>query len=189
MIRPEKKTKLCLCVEKLSRSVKHLFLIFTQSWILLFVSFSYRIRQCFIQFEDSIQCTMCIFVNNQFRTCANAFPNEFTVRSYEYARVNIEFFTGCKKIKQQRISFVLGYLHMILWKISTAINIKHRILAFNKLLIKKKSISDSLYAFKWKKNFLFCRLYFQIFDAKTRIFWGMELFSCIWSFSQILFLE
>ena len=45
------------------------------------------------------------------------------------ARVNIGFFTGFKKIKQQRISFVLGYLRMILWKISTAINIKHRILA------------------------------------------------------------
>jgi hypothetical protein len=38
-----------------------------------------------------------------------------TVRSYEYARVNIEFFTGRKKIKQRRISFVLGYLRMILW--------------------------------------------------------------------------
>ena len=24
------------------------------------------------------------FINKQFRTCANAFPNEFTVRSYEY---------------------------------------------------------------------------------------------------------
>jgi hypothetical protein len=48
-------------------------------------------------------------------------------------RINIEFFTGCKKIKQQRISFVLGYLRMILWKISTAISIKHRILAtFNR---------------------------------------------------------
>ena len=45
------------------------------------------------------------------------------------ARVNIGFFIGCKKIKQQRISFVLGYLRMILWKISTAISIKHRILA------------------------------------------------------------
>jgi mannose/fructose/N-acetylgalactosamine-specific phosphotransferase system component IID len=40
------------------------------------------------------------------------------------ARVNIEFFTGCKKIKQWHISFVLGYLHMILWKTSTAISIK-----------------------------------------------------------------
>jgi hypothetical protein len=35
--------------------------------------------------------------------------------------VNIEFFPGWKKIKQRRISFVLGYLRMILWKISTAI--------------------------------------------------------------------
>ena len=29
------------------------------------------------------------------------------------ARVNIEFFTECKKIKQRHISFVLGYLRMI----------------------------------------------------------------------------
>jgi hypothetical protein len=36
-------------------------------------------------------------------------------------QVNIEFFPGWKKIKQWRISFVLGYLRMILWKISTAI--------------------------------------------------------------------
>jgi hypothetical protein len=48
-------------------------------------------------------------------------------------------FTGYKKIKQRRISFVLRYLRMILWKISTAISIKHRIWAtFNKS--KKKSI-------------------------------------------------
>ena len=53
-------------------------------------------------------------------------------------RVNIEFFPGWKKIKQRRISFVLGYLRMILRKISTAASIKHRILAtFN---IKKKTI-------------------------------------------------
>jgi hypothetical protein len=45
------------------------------------------------------------------------------------ARVNIEFFTGFKKIKQRRTSFVLGYSRMILSKISTAISIKHRILA------------------------------------------------------------
>jgi hypothetical protein len=36
-------------------------------------------------------------------------------------RVNIDFFSGWKKIKQRRISFVLGYLRMILWKISIAI--------------------------------------------------------------------
>ena len=30
-------------------------------------------------------CTSDIFfINKQFRTCGNAFPNEFTVRSYEY---------------------------------------------------------------------------------------------------------
>ena len=79
----KKTTKLCFRVEKWSRSVKHLFLIFTQSWILLFVSFSYRIRQCFrsstIRFVP-----YAFFINNQFRTCADAFPNEFTVRSYEY---------------------------------------------------------------------------------------------------------
>jgi hypothetical protein len=46
-------------------------------------------------------------------------------------RVNIECFTGCNKIKQRRIAFVLGYLRMIhvLWKISTAISMKNRILA------------------------------------------------------------
>jgi uncharacterized membrane protein len=68
-------------------------------------------------------------------------------------RVNIEFFTGCKKIKQRRISFVLGYLRTILCKISTAISIKHRILAtFN---IKKKSILTACmpltkYYFQWR---------------------------------------
>ena len=36
-------------------------------------------------------------------------------------RVNIEFFLGWKKIKQRRIAFVLGYLRMILRKISAAI--------------------------------------------------------------------
>ena len=36
-------------------------------------------------------------------------------------RVNIDFFPGRRKFKQQRISFVLGYLRMILGNISTAI--------------------------------------------------------------------
>jgi hypothetical protein len=40
---------------------------------------------------------------------------------FSIGRVNIEFFPGWKKIKQRRISFVLSYLRMILWKISTAI--------------------------------------------------------------------
>ena len=53
-------------------------------------------------------------------------------------RVNIECFTGCKRINQRRISFVLSYLRMILWKISDAISIKHPILA----TLKKKIYSD-----------------------------------------------
>jgi hypothetical protein len=110
------------------------------------MSFSCRIRQCFC--SSTIRFEHIFFISKQFRTCANAFPNEFTVRSYEYCagQPGIEFFTGCKKFKQRRISFVLGYLRMILWKISTAISLKHRILAtFN---IKNKFNSDSLYAFK-----------------------------------------
>ena len=60
--RPKKDTKLCLRVV---------------------VSCSYRIRQCFR--SSTIRFVPCaFFINKQFRTCANAFPNEFTVRSYEY---------------------------------------------------------------------------------------------------------
>jgi hypothetical protein len=88
----------------------------------------------------------------RFVPCAFSSTNNFThvqtlyrmsslCRSYEcmnIVQVNIGVLTGWKKIKQQRISFVLGYLHMILWKISNAISIKHRILTtFN---IKKNSI-------------------------------------------------
>jgi hypothetical protein len=52
-------------------------------WILLFVSFSYRIRQCFR--SSTIRYVPCaFFINKQFRTSANAFLNEFTVRLYEY---------------------------------------------------------------------------------------------------------
>jgi hypothetical protein len=84
-IQPKKDTKLCLRVEKWSRSVQHLFFLFLHKacWILLFVSFSYRIRQCFR--SSTIRFVPCaFFINKQFRTCANVFPNEFTVRSYEY---------------------------------------------------------------------------------------------------------
>ena len=57
-------------------------------------------------------------------------------------RVNIECITGCKRIEQRRIFLVPGYLRIILWKISTAISIKHRILAtFN---IKKINLSDCM---------------------------------------------
>ena len=109
------------------------------------MSFSRRIRQRFcastIRFEHMFFNQQTIY---QIRTCAKAFPNEFTVRSYEYCMCQQWNFTGYKRIKQRRISFVLDYLRMILWKISTAISIKHRILATFNL---KKINSDSLYAF------------------------------------------
>jgi hypothetical protein len=47
------------------------------------VSFSHIIRQCVC--SSTIRFVPCAFsINKQFRTCTNAFPNEFTVRSYEY---------------------------------------------------------------------------------------------------------
>ena len=127
-------------------------------WILLVVSFSHRIRQCFVKFHDSycrIAIVLFIYVSYTNKICSYQIPrfdlchvlssstNNFAhaqalyrmsslCRSYEcmnIVRVNIGFFTGFKKKKQRRISFVLGYLRMILWKISTAISIKHRILA------------------------------------------------------------
>ena len=93
----------------------------------------------FLFFHDST-CAMCTFpssTNNFAHAQALSRMSSLSGRM-NIARVNIEFFTGCKRIKQRRISFVLGYLRMILSKISTAISIKHRILAtFNK---KKNSI-------------------------------------------------
>ena len=135
-IRPKKDTKWCLRVEKWSRSVEHLFLFLCKAcWILFFVSFSCRIRQCFcssmIRFVPYNMCTFSSSTNN-FAHAQTLFRMSSRSGRMNIARVNIECFTGFKKIKQRRISFVLGYLHMI-WKISTAISIKHRILAtFNK---------------------------------------------------------
>ena len=91
----------------------------------------------FLFFHDSI-CAMCTFSSstNNFAHVQTLLRMSSLSGRMNIVRINIEFFTGCKKIKQQRISFVLGYLRMILWKISTAISIKHQILAtFN---MKKK---------------------------------------------------
>ena len=67
-IRPKKDTNVCLRVEKWSRSVGHLFFIFMQSLC--------RFR---VESVNVFVCAMCIFFNKQFRICANALPNEFTV--------------------------------------------------------------------------------------------------------------
>ena len=108
-------------------------------WILLFVSFSYRIRQCFCLIPRFDWCHVLSsstknFAHAQMLSRMSSLSGRMTI-----ARVNIGFFTGFKKIKQRRISFVLGYLRMILWKISTAISIKHRILATFNIKIKINS--------------------------------------------------
>jgi hypothetical protein len=65
---------------------------------------------------------------------------------YEYYEGKHWILYWIQENKTGTYSLVLGYLRMILWKISTAISIKHRILAtFN---IKKNFNSDSLSAFK-----------------------------------------
>jgi hypothetical protein len=92
----------------------------------------------------------CFFSGNNFAHVQTLYRMRSLCRSYIYIymnimRVNIECFTGCKRIKQRRISFVPGYLRMILWKISTAFSIKHRIFATFNI---KKINSDSLYAFR-----------------------------------------
>ena len=96
----------------------------------------FRVESVNVFCSSTIRFEHVFFINKQFNKfahAASAFPNEFTVRWYEYCTGQHWNFTGYKKIKQRRISFVLGYLRMILWKISTAISIKHRILAtFNK---------------------------------------------------------
>jgi hypothetical protein len=93
------------------------------------VSFSYRIRQCFCSIPRFNLCHVLSSSTNNFAHAQTLSWMSSLSGRLNIARVNIGFFTGFKKIKQRRISFVLGYLRMILWKISTAINIKHRILA------------------------------------------------------------
>jgi hypothetical protein len=73
-IRPKKDTKLCLCVEKWSRSVSHLFFNFYTK--LAESSFLCHFR---VESVNVFLCAMCFFFNKPFRTCANALPNEFTV--------------------------------------------------------------------------------------------------------------
>jgi hypothetical protein len=64
------------------------------------------------------------------KKCISSFISN--LHSLQIRSLNGIFNAGCKKIKQRRISFVLDYLRMILWKISTAISIKHRIILHEK---------------------------------------------------------
>jgi len=60
-----------------------------------------------------------IFAHPTFSSSTNNFAHAQTLSRMSslsgrmnIARVNIEFFTGCKKVKPRRISFVLGYLRI-----------------------------------------------------------------------------
>ena len=104
-IRPKKDTKVCLRVEKWSRWVQHLFLVFTQSLLnppfcVVFV----QNPSMFLFFHDSI-CAMCTFSSstNYFAHVQILSRMSSLSGHMNIARVNIEFFTGCKKIKQRRI--------------------------------------------------------------------------------------
>jgi hypothetical protein len=83
-IRPKKDTKLWYVLKNGVGRYNIFFLFLHKAcWILLFVSFLYRIRQCVC--SSTVRFVPCaFFINKQFCTCANAFPNEFTVRSYVY---------------------------------------------------------------------------------------------------------
>jgi hypothetical protein len=72
----------------------------------------------FLFFPDST-CAMCTFPSstNNFAHAQTLSRMSSLSGRMNIAQVNIECFTGCKRIKQRRISFVLGYLRMILWKI------------------------------------------------------------------------
>ena len=76
----------------------------------------------FLFFHDSM------FAHPTFSSSTNNFAHVQTISRMSslsgrmnIGRVNIELSLGWKKIKQKRISFSLGYLRMILWKISTTI--------------------------------------------------------------------
>ena len=111
----------------------NIFLIFTQSLL------NPPLCVVFVLNPSMFWFVPCVFSStNNFAHAQTLYQMSSLCRSYEcmnIARVNIGVLTGWKKIKQRRISFVLGYLRMI-FQLQL-----HRILAtFN---IKKKS--DSLY--------------------------------------------
>ena len=139
------------------------------------MSFSCRIRQCFC--SSTIRSVPCAHFLHQQTIVQTLLRMSSLSGCMNIVRINIEFFTGCKKFKQQRISFVLGYLRMILWKISTAISIKHRILAtFNM----KKKIQHVLWGRIFFFSFTFSQ-YIVIFDPQLSRFWLLTMhiiFTC-----------
>ena len=118
-IRPKKDTKLCLRVEKWS-----LFFYFYTKLAESSFLCRFRIESVNVFVLPRFDLCHVLSSSNNFAHAQTVSPNEFTVRSYEYFAGNIGFFTGFKKIKQRRISFVLCYLCMILSIFLTATSIK-----------------------------------------------------------------
>jgi hypothetical protein len=117
---PKKDTKLCLRVKKWSRSDEGNTLLF------YFLESSKESNVYPRNIHTTWQWTHS---GKRLRMCEIVCWWRKHMAQIESWKNKIWFFTGFKKIKQQRISFILGYLLMILWKISTAISIKHWILA------------------------------------------------------------
>jgi hypothetical protein len=114
------------------------------------VSFSHRIRQCVC--SSTIRFVPCaFFISKQFHTCANAFPNEFTVRSNEYCAGK----------------------HWILYWIqenkTATYFLRSRLFTYD---IMKKFNSDSLYDFKEERSCIFARdIYFASSCSFSIEFW------------------
>ena len=111
--------------------------------MLMFVSFSCRIRQYFCV------CHTCAFPSaNNFAYAQTLYRIGSLCRSRNIWILygsTLSSLMDTRKSKKRRISFVLGYLRMIYWNISTAISIKQRILVTFYI---KKNQFERLYAFK-----------------------------------------
>ena len=143
----------------------NIFLIFTQSLL------NPPLCVVFVLNPSMFWFVPCVFSStNNFAHAQTLYRMSSLCRSYEcmnIVKVNIGVLTGWKKIKQRRISFVLGYLR-ILWKFLTAISIKHGILAaFNK----KQIQFWQPYAFKYVWQFFLFFCFFVCFSLSFGYFY------------------
>jgi uncharacterized integral membrane protein len=83
--------------------------------IIVFTSILHLFYRIILFFHDSI-CAHLTFSSSTNNFAQTLFRMCSLSGRMNIARVNIEFFTGFKKIKQRRISFVLCYLRMIIMK-------------------------------------------------------------------------
>jgi hypothetical protein len=97
----------------------HLYMSIALPALFMYLSFSRFIRLSYnltVYFVLLCNCSVFSVV-----TVKNENYNKNKNKKNKKNKKTIGFFTGFKKINQRRISFVLGYLRMISWKISPAI--------------------------------------------------------------------